>query len=93
MSPEASPGSPSPAPPNTERPKNRATEYEDYKPVGDGEPPRSASEPEGSEGSSRSPYTATDPASGESLGQPARPEKVGSEADDAARRRPGPPPG
>ncbi len=49
-----------------ERSKDRSVENEDLKPVGDGRPPRSANEPKGSEGSSRSPKTKTDPASGES---------------------------
>ena len=53
--------------PSTDRPKNRETENEDLKvPREDGEPPRSASEPRGSEGSSRNPKTRTDPASGRS---------------------------
>jgi hypothetical protein len=85
----AAPHSPGPTAPNTERPKNRETEYEDYKTAGDGRPPRSANEPRGAEGSSASPDTATDPASGEDQGHPATPRKVGSEADDAAKRRPG----
>jgi hypothetical protein len=44
------------------RPDNRETENEDIKP---GSPPRPASEPEGSEGSSQTDKTLTDPATGE----------------------------
>ena len=51
--------------PSTDRPKNREVEYEDVKPGGAGEPPRTANEPRGSEGSSNTPKTRTDPASGE----------------------------
>ncbi len=51
--------------PIDKRPDNRETENEDLKPAGEGKPPRSASEPRGSEGSARNPHTATDPASGE----------------------------
>ncbi|HEX8231917.1 MAG TPA: hypothetical protein VF559_01030 [Caulobacteraceae bacterium] len=51
--------------PNEERPHSRETEYEDVKPAGDGQAPRSATEPEGAEGSSNNSKTATDPASGE----------------------------
>lgn len=57
--------SPGPTAPNTDRPKNRETEYEDYKVGADGRPPRSANEPRGSEDSSDTAKTATDPASGE----------------------------
>jgi len=64
------PRSPSPA---EDRPKNRETDYEDYRPQADGEAPRAATEPKGSEGSARSSKTATDPASGEDLGRPAKP--------------------
>lgn len=48
------------------RRKNLEVENEDLKPQGAGKPPRPASEPSGSEKSSRSPKTMTDPASGES---------------------------
>ncbi len=51
--------------PPQERPKSRETENEDLKPVGEGRPPRQASEPPGSEGSARNPHTRTDPSSGE----------------------------
>ncbi len=52
--------------PSTDRPKNRETENEDVKaPKADGRPPRSASEPRGSEGSARNSKTRSDPASGE----------------------------
>lgn len=51
------------------RPDNRETETEDQRrPAHDGEPPRPATEPNGSEGSSNSGETATDPATGESNG-------------------------
>jgi hypothetical protein len=50
---------------HSDRPSNRETENEDLKPSGEGRPPRSASEPRGSEGSARGPKTDTDPASGE----------------------------
>ncbi|HYE45545.1 MAG TPA: hypothetical protein VEA44_07190 [Caulobacter sp.] len=48
------------------RPNNREVENEDLRPAGDGKAPRPASEPPGSEGSSDSGRTATDPGSGES---------------------------
>ena len=69
--------SPSAAPstPNAEtrktgdaRPDDRATENENLRPDGDGEPPRPATEPRGSKGSSNSGETATDPATGEQNG-------------------------
>lgn len=47
------------------RPSNRETENEDLKPVGEGRPPRPATEPHGAEGSERTSKTRTDPASGE----------------------------
>ena len=50
-------------PPN--RPKDRATENENLRPDRDGQPPRPATEPAGSKGSSNSGQTATDPATGE----------------------------
>ena len=52
-------------PPTTNRPKDRATENENLRPDRDGEPPRPATEPAGSKGSSNSGQTATDPATGE----------------------------
>lgn len=49
-----------------ERPDNRSVENEELrKPPHDGEPPRPATEPPGSEGSSNSGETETDPATGE----------------------------
>lgn len=51
------------------RPDNRETETEDQRrPAHDGEPPRPATEPRGSEGSSNSGETATDPSTGEPNG-------------------------
>ena len=51
------------------RPDNRETETEDQRrPAHDGEPPRPATEPTGSEGSSNSGETATDPSTGEPNG-------------------------
>jgi hypothetical protein len=50
------------------RPDDRSTEYENLRPDSDGEPPRPATEPRGSEGSSNSGETATDPATGEQNG-------------------------
>jgi len=47
------------------RPDNREVENENQRPAGDGQPPRPATEPVGSEGSSDSPKTQTDPGSGE----------------------------
>ena len=48
------------------RPDNRGTENEDLRtPAREGEPPHPATEPRGSEGSSNSGETATDPATGE----------------------------
>jgi hypothetical protein len=55
-----------PANPADKRKKSRQTENEDMKPVGDGQSPRPATEPAGSEGSSRNSKTKTDPATGES---------------------------
>jgi hypothetical protein len=52
---------------HADRPDNRETEYEDLKPVGEGEPPRTATEPRGAEGSERSGKTRTDPASGQEI--------------------------
>lgn len=47
------------------RPDNRETETEDQRPPArDGQPPRPATEPRGSEGSSNSGQTETDPATG-----------------------------
>ncbi|MBJ7485811.1 MULTISPECIES: hypothetical protein [unclassified Brevundimonas] len=53
---------------DAQRPKDRTTETENQRPAGDGEPPRPATEPRGSEGSSNSGETATDPATGEENG-------------------------
>lgn len=48
------------------RPPGRQSEYEQERtPRREGEPPRPAQEPPGSEGSSNSGETATDPATGE----------------------------
>jgi hypothetical protein len=47
------------------RPSNREVENENQRPAGDGKPPRPATEPKGSEGSTDSGETATDPGSGE----------------------------
>ena len=53
----------------TPRPKDKATENENLRtPPAQGEPPRPATEPPGSEGSSNSGQTATDPATGEENG-------------------------
>jgi len=53
--------------PNTpaDRPNNRSVENENQRSDDDGQPPRPATEPAGSEGSSNSGETATDPATGE----------------------------
>ncbi len=51
--------------PSQDRPKSREAETEDVRPSGDGRPPRSATEPKGSEGSARNPKLKSDPASGE----------------------------
>jgi len=51
---------------DTGRGPGRQSEYEqEKKPARQGEPPRPAQEPRGSEGSSNSGQTATDPATGE----------------------------
>ena len=47
------------------RPNNREVENENQRPGGEGHAPRPATEPRGSEGSSDSPRTKTDPATGE----------------------------
>jgi hypothetical protein len=50
----------------TDRPDNRETETENQRlPATEGQPPRPANEPKGSEGSSNSGETLTDPATGE----------------------------
>ena len=50
---------------DADRPPSRETETEDQRlPASPGQPPRPATEPEGSEGSSNSGETATDPATG-----------------------------
>lgn len=46
------------------RPDNRSVENEDQRSGKDGKPPRPATEPRGSEGSSNSGETETDPATG-----------------------------
>lgn len=51
-----------------DRPKDRSTESENLRPDHDGQPPRPATEPRGSEGSSNSGQTETDPATGEQNG-------------------------
>jgi len=56
--------------PRAETPDRRLNRDEDLKPA---RPPRPASEPRGSEGSSRSSKTATDPATGEPGRAPPRP--------------------
>lgn len=54
----------SPRPPSS-RPSSRETEHEDQRPPArQGQPPRPATEPHGSEGSSNPGDTATDPATG-----------------------------
>ena len=58
---------PAATPSSADRPKNRETENEDLKAPRDGGPPRAATEPAGLEGSSRTPKTMTDPASGETI--------------------------
>lgn len=47
------------------RPDDRKVENENLRPDKDGQPPRPATEPRGSEGSSNSGQTETDPATGE----------------------------
>ena len=50
----------------SDRPSNREVENENQKPSPrEGEPPRPATEPQGSADSTRSPKTQTDPGSGE----------------------------
>lgn len=52
--------------PESDRLPGRQNEYEEERtPPRDGQPPRPAQEPPGSEGSSNSGETATDPATGE----------------------------
>lgn len=46
------------------RPDDREVENENQRPDGEGRPPRPATEPAGSEGSSNSGDTETDPATG-----------------------------
>ncbi|MDQ0466460.1 hypothetical protein QO010_004253 [Caulobacter ginsengisoli] len=47
------------------RPKNREVENENLRPGTDGKPPRPATEPPGSAGSTRNQKTESDPGSGE----------------------------
>ena len=47
------------------RPPGYSGDYEEERPDRDGEPPRPAQEPRGSEGSSNSGETAVDPSTGE----------------------------
>ncbi len=47
------------------RPRNTEVENENLKPAADGEAPRPATEPDGSEDSVQTPKTETDPGSGE----------------------------
>lgn len=47
------------------RPKNRDVENENLRPGGEGRPPRPATEPPGSEDSSQTDKTRSDPGSGE----------------------------
>ncbi len=54
----------------------RLNRDEDQKP---GSPPRPATEPAGSQGSSRTPKTATDPATGEPTGAAPAPNQARSE--------------
>ena len=49
-----------------------------------GSPPRSAYEPKGAEGSSRSPKTATDPATGEQRKAPPAPNRSDVDQTDGA---------
>jgi hypothetical protein len=51
--------------PDLARKPGYSSDYEQEKPAGDGEPPRPAQEPAGSEGSSNSGETETDPSTGE----------------------------
>lgn len=55
------------------RPDNRETENENQRPDRRGAPPRPATEPPGTEGSSNSGRTATDPATGAPNRQAKRP--------------------
>ena len=48
-----------------QRPDSKSVENENLRPDADGEPPRPATEPKGSEGSSNSGETETDLATGE----------------------------
>jgi hypothetical protein len=67
--------------PETEIPK-RYNRDEDLKP---GSPPRSATEPAGSDGSRRSSKTMTDPASGEPQPGPPAPSRSDVDETDGAR--------
>jgi hypothetical protein len=51
--------------PSQDRPKDQGVENENLRPAAPGKPPRPATEPAGSEGSSRNSATTTDPGSGE----------------------------
>lgn len=62
--------------PSTDRPKNREVETEDIKAGAPGEPPRTATEPRGAEGSAESDKTRTDPASGEQRANDAGPKEL-----------------
>lgn len=55
--------------PRERRPKNREVENEDLRPAAEGQPPRPATEPPGARASTDTPYTWTDPGSGEPRGE------------------------
>jgi hypothetical protein len=54
----------------TQRRAPDEAQNEQQRPAGEGRPPRPSTEPPGSEGSTRTDRTATDPATGEPTGNP-----------------------
>lgn len=79
-------GSREPNPPRDSRSRSQPALNRDEQ-MKPGQPPRSASEPPGSEGSSQTNKTATDPASGEWRGAPPAPAASDADQTDVARKR------
>ena len=68
-------------------PKPHDTTYNRDESLKPGSPPRMAQEPKGSERSSRSRKTATDPVSGEPTGGPPVPNQAQADQTDGVKKR------
>jgi len=68
-------------------PKSHDATYNRDENLKPGSPPRMAQEPKGSERSSRSRKTATDPVSGETTGAPPAPNQAHTDQIDGAPKR------